>query len=446
MCADRPWRRTGPVEDALGVVPIRLGQLSLVLLLAATGGCLHVEPRPLSAEEGARAFEARSLSESGLRGFLELGLAEPLSEWPLRRWDLKQLTLAAVYFRPSLAVARAQAEVASAGDADGRRAPESHALGRPGVDRSNPDNGVSPWLAALQLDWPIETAGKRGHRIERAAAAAQSREVIDRGLAHPPAAAVGGRRARRREAPARLAAARGRDARASRALLEDRVDAARRRPPSWPPFGYAVRAGADLAAVEASAALLRALAEALGVPAPACDRMEVSRRRSSTRIPWWRLRARRRCGSRCSGAPTSSPRSTTTRPRRRRSGSSWPARFPTCTSGRATPSIRARTSGTSGSRSCCPSWTGTRARSPRRRRRGPIRGALRRDAGASDRRGGAGAGAPRRQPRATRATAALASRDREDNLRRTQAAVELGAADRAPSSRPVSKSSAPGAR
>jgi outer membrane protein TolC len=32
----------------------------------------------------------------------------------------------------------------------------------------NPESGLSPWVAAIQFDLPIETAGKRGHRIARA--------------------------------------------------------------------------------------------------------------------------------------------------------------------------------------------------------------------------------------------------------------------------------------
>src|SRR4029450_11024499 len=42
---------------------------------------------------------------------------------------------------------------------------------------ANPEFGVSPWVAAVHLHWPIETAGKRRHRIERASADAQARRI-----------------------------------------------------------------------------------------------------------------------------------------------------------------------------------------------------------------------------------------------------------------------------
>jgi outer membrane protein TolC len=83
------------------------------------------------------------------------------------QWQFEQLTFAALFQHPSLDVARA--ELASV------RATEITAGARPnptvGVTPEytfNPFGGASPWIATIQFDLPIETAGKRGHRIARA--------------------------------------------------------------------------------------------------------------------------------------------------------------------------------------------------------------------------------------------------------------------------------------
>ncbi len=95
---------------------MRFASRSLVALaaLALQPSCQHIPPRPLSPEEAGRVFMSRSLDEAELRSFLEAALGEPVPEWPLRRWSLDTLTLAALYFHPDLGVARAHAQLAGA--------------------------------------------------------------------------------------------------------------------------------------------------------------------------------------------------------------------------------------------------------------------------------------------------------------------------------------------
>ena len=140
-----------------------LAALALTLLLA---GCAHFEPKPFDVVRTADDFDARALDTPELRAFLETNLG-PLSAWPPAEWTFEQLTLAALFLHPKLDVARA--ELASV------RAAEITAGGRPnptvGVTPEynfNAAGGVSPWIATLQFDIPIETAGKRGYRIARA--------------------------------------------------------------------------------------------------------------------------------------------------------------------------------------------------------------------------------------------------------------------------------------
>ena len=77
---------------------------SVVLILAA--GCATFQPQPVSPEITAAAFDARSLTNSGLRVFLETN--HVAGNWPRESWDLNALTLAAFYYQPALAEARAQ--------------------------------------------------------------------------------------------------------------------------------------------------------------------------------------------------------------------------------------------------------------------------------------------------------------------------------------------------
>ncbi len=140
--------------------------------------CQRIPARPLAPERTLAAFEARSLDAPGLAAFLAAALGRSPAEWPLREWDLRTLTLAALYFHPRLDVARAHADVARAAVESAGARPNPTLSLAPQLS-ANPQGAVSPWLAAVHFDWPIETAGKRARRIERAdAAAAAAREAV----------------------------------------------------------------------------------------------------------------------------------------------------------------------------------------------------------------------------------------------------------------------------
>ena len=118
------------------------------------------QPAPLVASATASQFESRSLADAGLRSFVERNLRPPVSSWPPKTWDLQTLSLAALYFNPTLEVARARLARADAAVVT--------AGGRP-----NPTLGISPgipspYLFTLDFAVPIETAGKRGYRVQSA--------------------------------------------------------------------------------------------------------------------------------------------------------------------------------------------------------------------------------------------------------------------------------------
>jgi len=86
---------------------------------------------------------------------------------PIQQWSLNELIYCALFFHPSLDVARAQWRAAEAGKhtAAGKPKPTINA----NVAKSNNANDdISPYALGLSIDIPIETASKRDIRIENA--------------------------------------------------------------------------------------------------------------------------------------------------------------------------------------------------------------------------------------------------------------------------------------
>ncbi len=137
------------------------------MILAATllAGCATFHSQPVSPEKTAAAFDGRSLADAGLRAFLETNhVAAP---GPGEAWDLKPLTLAAFYYQPALAEARAQLQAAQAARITAGERPNPAVTVTPGYDSQIPGT-PSPWIVPVSVDVPIETAGKRGERMAEA--------------------------------------------------------------------------------------------------------------------------------------------------------------------------------------------------------------------------------------------------------------------------------------
>ena len=139
-------------------ITIGLGATALAALLS---GCLHVPPAPLSPADSARGLAARSLADPALQSFLTESFGRPRNPWPRASWNVEELTLAAIYFHPSLLVARAQLERAEAHEEKAAQRPNPSLTLNP--QRLDPAAGASPWTGFVQLSWTIETAGKRVH-------------------------------------------------------------------------------------------------------------------------------------------------------------------------------------------------------------------------------------------------------------------------------------------
>ncbi len=133
------------------------------LALALVSGCAHFVPRPLSPVKSLATFNIRSLSNPGLRKFL----ADNRVPEPAARWGLKALTLAALYYQPSLAEARDRLLAAEAAQITAGERPNPSVAMALGYD-TRIAGAPSPWIVPINVDWPIETAGRRGARLAHA--------------------------------------------------------------------------------------------------------------------------------------------------------------------------------------------------------------------------------------------------------------------------------------
>lgn len=148
----------------------------LPFVLLSFNGCLSFHAKPVLPEQTAAGFEARTLDDPGLRGFMEKN-GRSSSVWPPPSWDISSLTLAAFYYNPDLDVARAQWDVAKAARVTAGERPNPTLSVNPEYAPNEPPD-QSPWVVGVSLDIPFETAGKRGYRTK------QSEALSDAARAH----------------------------------------------------------------------------------------------------------------------------------------------------------------------------------------------------------------------------------------------------------------------
>ena len=123
-------------------------------------GCAvqHYHPVPLVPSTTAAQFESRNLAERGLRSFEARISGHALSPWPPESWDLRTLSLAALYFNPALNAARARLATADGAVITARARPNPTFDLVPGVP--------APYLLTQDFLLTIETAGKRERRVQ----------------------------------------------------------------------------------------------------------------------------------------------------------------------------------------------------------------------------------------------------------------------------------------
>jgi len=136
---------------------------AICVLISLMTGCAPARRYrlvPIVPAATASSLETRSLPGLELKKFLEQNLGHELAPWPPQTWDLGELTLAAFYFNPTLDAARARVAAAEAAIVTAGARPNPTLSITPGVP--------SPYLLGIDFSIPVETAGKRGYRVEHA--------------------------------------------------------------------------------------------------------------------------------------------------------------------------------------------------------------------------------------------------------------------------------------
>jgi cobalt-zinc-cadmium efflux system outer membrane protein len=138
--------------------------LALASLLASA--CVRYRPKPIAPAKAMEDFEARRLDSAELGRFLIAN--KEVESWPPAVWDLKALTLAALYYHPDMDIARAQWGIARGGRITAGERPNPALNLLMGYNSTSPTSEVTPWIPEAALELTIETAGKRGIRIAEA--------------------------------------------------------------------------------------------------------------------------------------------------------------------------------------------------------------------------------------------------------------------------------------
>lgn len=140
--------------------------LALSVAVALLGACAHFQSRPIAPASVLERLDARTLSDPDLARAAEP--AHLVATWPPDVWDLQTLTVAALYYHPDLELARASWAVARAGLITAGERPNPGVSTGPGYNSSTPARTITPWILNFDLDFTIETAGKRRLRTEQA--------------------------------------------------------------------------------------------------------------------------------------------------------------------------------------------------------------------------------------------------------------------------------------
>jgi len=131
-----------------------------LIAICLLSGCAmqRYAPTPIVASATASQFQSRNLANDGLRAFEESNLGPAVSPWPPKTWDLQTISLAALFFNPALDLARARLATAEGAIMTAKARPNPTFDFVPGVP--------TPYLLTQDFLFVIETAGKRGRRVQ----------------------------------------------------------------------------------------------------------------------------------------------------------------------------------------------------------------------------------------------------------------------------------------
>ena len=139
-----------------------------IFLAFFLGGCdfLQYTAKPINPVANTIKFEAKDPASEQFNEYL-ISNGYPANQLPITLWRVDELTLCALFFHPSLDVARAQWRAAQSTELAAAEKPIPSLNSN--IAHSNRANGdISPFAFGFSIDIPIETAKKRDIRIENA--------------------------------------------------------------------------------------------------------------------------------------------------------------------------------------------------------------------------------------------------------------------------------------
>jgi cobalt-zinc-cadmium efflux system outer membrane protein len=150
-------------------VPFKIVKLSLAaisILWISSCSFQQYKPKPINTEANSAKFQNKDPASPAFQQFL-LSNGYPAHQLPIKSWGLEELTYCALYFHPSLDVARAQWRAALANETIAAERPLA-AINGNAAHSNQANQDIKPYAYGLSFDIPLETANKRSIRIENA--------------------------------------------------------------------------------------------------------------------------------------------------------------------------------------------------------------------------------------------------------------------------------------
>lgn len=150
------------------------GAFVLAGLLSSCGFQIY-QAKPIEPAQSAARYIAHTPDSAEFKQYL-LSQDYPESQLPIKQWGARELTLSALFFHPQLDVARAQWRAAISGEITAAQRPLP-SVSTTTENHSQTENGPSPWTYDLSIALPVETAGKRQARIDRATSLTEAARI-----------------------------------------------------------------------------------------------------------------------------------------------------------------------------------------------------------------------------------------------------------------------------
>jgi outer membrane protein, heavy metal efflux system len=170
-----PASRINTCSQAMSKHNVNEKQIKLALIITAyivtaslMTGCTKEKyvAKPINPQQTSAKILAKDPLSADFKAYLvKQGYAE--SSLPFTSWGLAELTLSALYHHTKLDIAKSQLALANV-QLETASQKQNPTIGG-SLARSNQANGdIQPWAYGLNVEIPIETAGKRAIKIEEA--------------------------------------------------------------------------------------------------------------------------------------------------------------------------------------------------------------------------------------------------------------------------------------